>query len=77
MGLAMREAEQAYEEGEVPEWMEYLSTHPAAGDRVKMLEKMSRNSGSSPEPLLPGKDWTVMHRNKKPETTTQQPAKQE
>lgn len=67
----------AGEDGDVPEWMEYLSTHPAAADRVKLLETLSRNAGSEPEPLLPEQDWTVMHKNKKPKTTTQQPARPE
>ncbi|CCQ89574.1 putative Peptidase, family M48 [Nitrospina gracilis 3/211] len=57
------------EEGEVPEWMQYLSTHPAAGNRVKMLEKMSGNADVSPEPIRLEADWNTLH---KKSTTTPQ-----
>lgn len=59
--------------GEAPEWMKYLSTHPAAQDRVKMLETLSQNAGSAPLPVLPDADWSVMH--KRLQTTTQPKAK--
>jgi len=48
-----------------PEWMKYLSTHPAGEDRVKVLKKLSKHSAQKPKPLLPGFDWKTMHRETK------------
>ncbi|MCF8719528.1 M48 family metallopeptidase [Nitrospina gracilis] len=62
------------ETGNVPEWTQYLSTHPAAGNRVKMLEKMSAGNGAPPQPLLPDADWSTMH--KKSSTPPQQKTKE-
>jgi predicted Zn-dependent protease len=45
-----------------PEWMEYLSTHPAGEDRVEVLKKMAKASTAKPRPLLPDFDWKSMHR---------------
>jgi len=48
-----------------PEWMEYLSTHPAGEDRVEVLKKMAEASTAKPRPLLPDFDWKSMHRETK------------
>jgi Zn-dependent protease with chaperone function len=48
-----------------PEWMKYLSTHPAGEDRVDILNKMAEASTTKPRPLLPGFDWKSMHRETK------------
>ena len=48
-----------------PEWMKYLSTHPAGGDRVEVLKKLSRHSAQKSNPLLPDFDWKSMHRETK------------
>ncbi len=48
-----------------PEWMKYLSTHPAGEDRVAVLKKLSEHSIRKPNPLLPGFDWKSMHRETK------------
>ena len=47
---------------ELPEWMRYLSTHPAGEDRVALLKELSRASSLKPQPLLPNLDWRSMHR---------------
>jgi len=48
-----------------PEWMKYLSTHPAGEDRVEVLKKMAEASTAKPRPLLPDFDWKSMHRKTK------------
>ena len=48
-----------------PEWMKYLSTHPAGEDRVEVLNKLSKRSSQKPKPLLPDFDWKTMHRETK------------
>lgn len=48
----------------LPEWMKYLSTHPAAGDRVEMLNEMAQRPGFQEQPLLKEEDWTVVHKIK-------------
>ena len=48
-----------------PEWMKYLSTHPAGEDRVAVLKELSKRSTRKPRPLLPGFDWKSMHREAK------------
>ena len=53
------------ESGETPEWMKYLSTHPAGEDRVEVLKKLSKRSSQKPKPLLPDFDWKTMHRETK------------
>ena len=50
---------------ELPDWMKYLSTHPAAVDRVQMLQDMAQRPGFQMQPLLKGQDWTAVHKNKK------------
>jgi predicted Zn-dependent protease len=58
------------EEGEklkTPEWMKYLSTHPASEDRIEILKKMARAATTKPRPLLPDIDWESMHRETKEE----------
>lgn len=46
----------------IPEWMKYLSTHPAGADRVALLQELSRASARQPQPLLPKLDWQSMYR---------------
>ena len=53
------------EESRTPEWMKYLSTHPAGEDRVEVLKKMAEASTAKPRPLLPDFDWKSMHRETK------------
>ncbi|NIQ01871.1 MAG: M48 family metalloprotease [Nitrospinaceae bacterium] len=53
------------EEGGLPEWMKYLSTHPAGKDRVALLKEMAAASQVKPEPLLPGFDWKSLHKKVK------------
>ena len=48
-----------------PEWMKYLSTHPAGEDRVEVLKKLSSHSARKSNPLLPDFDWKSMHRETK------------
>ena len=55
----------AGEESSTPEWMKYLSTHPAGEDRVEVLKKMAEASTAKPRPLLPDFDWKSMHRETK------------
>jgi predicted Zn-dependent protease len=55
----------AGEESNTPEWMKYLSTHPAGEDRVEILNKMAKASTAKPRPLLPDFDWKSMHRKTK------------
>jgi predicted Zn-dependent protease len=55
----------AGEESSTPEWMKYLSTHPAGEDRVEILKKMAEASTAKPRPLLPDFDWKSMHRETK------------
>ena len=55
----------AGEESSTPEWMKYLSTHPAGEDRVEILKKMAKASTAKPRPLLPDFDWKSMHRKTK------------
>ena len=55
----------AGEESSTPEWMKYLSTHPAGEDRVEVLKKMAEASTAKPRPLLPDFDWKSMHRKTK------------
>ncbi len=52
------------DEKELPEWMKYLSTHPAAEDRVQMLNEMARRPGFQLKPLLKEENWTVVHKKK-------------
>ena len=49
----------------LPEWTNYLSTHPEGNDRVEVLKKLSEHSVQKPRPLLPGFDWKSMHRETK------------
>jgi len=49
----------------LPEWTNYLSTHPEGNDRVEVLKKLSKHSVQKPRPLLPGFDWKSMHRETK------------
>jgi predicted Zn-dependent protease len=55
----------AGEESSTPEWMKYISTHPAGEDRVEVLKKMAEASTAKPRPLLPDFDWKSMHRETK------------
>jgi predicted Zn-dependent protease len=55
----------AGEESSTPEWMKYISTHPAGEDRVEILKKMAEASTAKPRPLLPDFDWKSMHRETK------------
>jgi len=52
------------EDKELPEWMKYLSTHPAAGDRVETLNQLAQRPGFQPQPLLPKEDWTMVYKKK-------------
>ena len=52
-------------ESGTPEWMKYLSTHPAGEDRVEILKKMAKAPTAKPRPLLPDFDWKSMHRETK------------
>lgn len=49
----------------LPEWMNYLSTHPKGNDRVEVLKKLSKYSGQKLRPILPGVNWKTMYRETK------------
>lgn len=50
-------------EGQVPEVLRYLSSHPATEDRVAALRRLAAAGGSPPPtPLLPGRDWADISR---------------
>jgi predicted Zn-dependent protease len=59
------EKESENQDGKLPEWMKYLSTHPAGEDRVEVLKKLSKHTTQKPQPLLPGFDWKTMYRETK------------
>ncbi|MGV7220835.1 MAG: M48 family metallopeptidase [Nitrospinales bacterium] len=47
-------------------WMEYLSTHPAGKDRIKMLNKIANEyQGKLVQPLLPDFKWKMMRHPEK------------
>lgn len=50
-----------HEPVDMEKWMGYLSTHPAAGDRIRRLSQRAAQMRAAPVPLLPGFDWSKMH----------------
>jgi len=50
------------EDSLLPEWMKYLSTHPATQERVEKLKTMAEQSNQPVRPLLPDVDWKTLHR---------------
>ena len=47
----------AKESVEMPKMVQYFSTHPEMGNRIKDLERMAREAGYRAEPLLRGEPW--------------------
>jgi predicted Zn-dependent protease len=45
------------EEGNGAKALTYLSSHPAAADRIARLKAMAATWRGTPEPLLPREDW--------------------
>jgi Zn-dependent protease with chaperone function len=44
----------------IPEGLEYLSTHPLAQERIARLERMAEEASIEPIPLLPDYEWKEM-----------------
>ncbi|MFQ5839193.1 MAG: M48 family metallopeptidase [Candidatus Methylomirabilales bacterium] len=45
------------EEGELPGFLKYLSTHPSSGDRIVRLRSLAAQTGGRTVKLLPSYDW--------------------
>ena len=50
------------EEGATPKPLTYLSTHPEPAERIAHLRAMAQAWKGTPEPLLPGEEWTTLIR---------------
>lgn len=45
------------EEGELPGFLKYLSTHPSSGDRIVRLRSLAARARGRSVKLLPSYDW--------------------
>jgi beta-barrel assembly-enhancing protease len=55
--------EKLEEEGlKTPDFLKYLSTHPATDDRIEKLRALARTSEHTPVKLLPDYEWTDIHK---------------
>jgi predicted Zn-dependent protease len=45
---------------ELPEAIQYLSSHPATDDRIESLEQLAAGADYEPEPLLSDEDWEAL-----------------
>ena len=60
------------EDEETSNWMEYLSTHPAGTDRIKMLTQIASENIKVPiQPILLDFQWQMMHQPEQKTDTNQ------